>query len=65
MYFEGLVQVEWASTCHLRLCYFSDRQYGQRDSKEVTIEGRVQFDLLQVSLTKNAEQQIERTLNIS
>ncbi|XP_057770162.1 DNA polymerase delta catalytic subunit [Salvia miltiorrhiza] len=27
---------------------FSSRQYGTRESKEVTIEGRVQFDLLQV-----------------
>ncbi|XP_077213499.1 DNA polymerase delta catalytic subunit-like [Tasmannia lanceolata] len=27
---------------------FSSRQYGVRESKEVTIEGRVQFDLLQV-----------------
>ncbi|KAL3844768.1 hypothetical protein ACJIZ3_002171 [Penstemon smallii] len=26
---------------------FSSRQYGMRESKEVTIEGRVQFDLLQ------------------
>ncbi|KAJ9704128.1 hypothetical protein PVL29_005424 [Vitis rotundifolia] len=27
---------------------FSSRQYGTRESKEVTVEGRVQFDLLQV-----------------
>ncbi|KAJ4960448.1 hypothetical protein NE237_020358 [Protea cynaroides] len=27
---------------------FSSRQYGTRESKEVTIDGRVQFDLLQV-----------------
>ncbi|KAK2445058.1 recovery protein [Trifolium repens] len=27
---------------------FSSRQYGIRESKEVTVEGRVQFDLLQV-----------------
>jgi hypothetical protein len=25
-----------------------DRQYGVRESKDVTVEGRVQFDLLQV-----------------
>jgi DNA polymerase delta subunit 1 len=30
-----------------RLLYIS-RQYGVRESKDVTIEGRVQFDLLQV-----------------
>lgn len=27
---------------------YSSRQYGVRESKDVTIEGRVQFDLLQV-----------------
>ncbi|XLU53404.1 hypothetical protein S245_048052, partial [Arachis hypogaea] len=27
---------------------FSSRQYGTRESKEVAVEGRVQFDLLQV-----------------
>jgi len=31
----------------MRLLYLS-RQYGVRESKDVTIEGRVQFDLLQV-----------------
>ncbi|XLS77708.1 hypothetical protein HN51_061933 [Arachis hypogaea] len=29
---------------------FSSRQYGTRESKEVAVEGRVQFDLLQVML---------------
>ncbi|KAK2656304.1 hypothetical protein Ddye_009356 [Dipteronia dyeriana] len=29
---------------------FSSRQYGTRESKEVTVEGRVQFDLLQAML---------------
>lgn len=29
-------------------CLLGCRQYGTRESKEVTIEGRVQFDLLQV-----------------
>jgi hypothetical protein len=27
---------------------FLSRQYGTRESKDVTLEGRVQFDLLQV-----------------
>jgi hypothetical protein len=31
----------------MRSLYLS-RQYGVRESKDVTIEGRVQFDLLQV-----------------
>ncbi len=31
-------------------CLILCRQYGIRESKEVTIEGRVQFDLLQVGL---------------
>ena len=33
----------------LHLC----RQYGVRESKDVTIEGRVQFDLLQVTYFYN------------
>ncbi|KAL2630232.1 hypothetical protein R1flu_014918 [Riccia fluitans] len=35
------------SRVRIRDATFSSRQYGQRDSKEVTIEGRVQFDVLQ------------------
>ncbi|KAL3688153.1 hypothetical protein R1sor_014462 [Riccia sorocarpa] len=35
------------SRVRMRDASFNSRQYGQRDSKEVTIEGRVQFDLLQ------------------
>lgn len=30
--------------------FFCCRQYGTRESKEVTVEGRVQFDLFQVTL---------------
>ncbi|KAJ7521254.1 hypothetical protein O6H91_19G043900 [Diphasiastrum complanatum] len=36
------------SRVRVRDTSFSSRQYGTRESKEVTIEGRVQFDLLQV-----------------
>ncbi|KAK9111468.1 hypothetical protein Scep_018987 [Stephania cephalantha] len=36
------------SRVRVRDATFSSRQYGTRESKEVTIEGRVQFDLLQV-----------------
>lgn len=36
------------SRVRVRDSNFSSRQYGTRESKEVTIEGRVQFDLLQV-----------------
>ncbi|KAK1264132.1 DNA polymerase delta catalytic subunit [Acorus gramineus] len=36
------------SRVRVRDTTFSSRQYGVRESKEVTIEGRVQFDLLQV-----------------
>ncbi|KAK9110336.1 hypothetical protein Sjap_018396 [Stephania japonica] len=35
------------SRVRVRDATFSSRQYGTRESKEVTIEGRVQFDLLQ------------------
>ncbi|OAY64752.1 DNA polymerase delta catalytic subunit [Ananas comosus] len=35
------------SRVRIRDTTFSSRQYGLRESKEVTIEGRVQFDLLQ------------------
>ncbi|KAG0586012.1 hypothetical protein M758_2G055400 [Ceratodon purpureus] len=35
------------SRIRMRDASFSSRQYGTRESKEVTIEGRVQFDLLQ------------------
>jgi DNA polymerase delta subunit 1 len=35
------------SRLRIRDTSFSSRQYGIRESKEVTIEGRVQFDLLQ------------------
>ncbi|XP_020994118.2 uncharacterized protein LOC107479400 [Arachis duranensis] len=34
---------------------FSSRQYGTRESKKVAVEGRVQFDLLQVSFTGSME----------
>lgn len=36
-----------SSRVRVRDTSFSSRQYGTRESKEVTIEGRVQFDLLQ------------------
>ncbi|KMZ73586.1 DNA-directed DNA polymerase [Zostera marina] len=36
------------SRVRVRDTTFSSRQYGIRESKEVTLEGRVQFDLLQV-----------------
>ncbi|KAI4310823.1 hypothetical protein MLD38_035775 [Melastoma candidum] len=36
------------SRVRVRDATFSSRQYGTRESKDVTIEGRVQFDLLQV-----------------
>ncbi|CAI9108744.1 OLC1v1008422C1 [Oldenlandia corymbosa var. corymbosa] len=36
------------SRVRVRDTTFSSRQYGTRESKEVTVEGRVQFDLLQV-----------------
>ncbi|WOK97364.1 DNA polymerase delta catalytic subunit [Canna indica] len=36
------------SRVRVRDTTFSSRQYGMRESKEVTVEGRVQFDLLQV-----------------
>ncbi|KAF8011824.1 hypothetical protein BT93_I0077 [Corymbia citriodora subsp. variegata] len=36
------------SRVRVRDTTFSSRQYGTRESKEVTIEGRVQFDLFQV-----------------
>ncbi|KAK3013411.1 hypothetical protein RJ639_008270 [Escallonia herrerae] len=35
------------SRVRIRDTTFSSRQYGTRESKEVTVEGRVQFDLLQ------------------
>ncbi|KAJ0976850.1 hypothetical protein J5N97_012324 [Dioscorea zingiberensis] len=35
------------SRVRVRDTTFSSRQYGMRESKEVTVEGRVQFDLLQ------------------
>ncbi|KAF9599784.1 hypothetical protein IFM89_001730 [Coptis chinensis] len=36
------------SRVRVRDATFSSRQYGIRESKEVTLEGRVQFDLLQI-----------------
>jgi DNA polymerase elongation subunit (family B) len=37
------------SYLQIRDILFSSRQYGIRESKEVTIEGHVQFDLLQIT----------------
>ena len=40
------------------------RQYGTRESKEITIEGRVQFDLLQVLLRVLWESKLDHFLQL-
>ncbi|TVU48426.1 hypothetical protein EJB05_08062, partial [Eragrostis curvula] len=41
------------SRVRVRDTTFSSRQYGMRESKDVTVEGRVQFDLLQVAMQRD------------